>query len=292
MDNILQNTKLIDFTQSIGYLLVAFVIFFIGKKVYQLLHPSIDVKNELVEKDNFAFSLSHAGYLTGLLFVLGSAIVGPSNGYWIDLFDLTAYGLLGIVLLNVSTFINDKFILRKFCVRKEIIEDQNAGTGAVEAANSIASGMIIFGAISGETGDFWFGILTSIVFWAIGQIVMIILSVIYNKITDYDIHEQIEKDNVAAGVAFAGAIIAIANLIRFALMGDFEGWGATIYEVGTEVLIGIVFLPIVRWLADKILLPGQRLSDEIARQEKPNTGAALIEAFAYIGGSVLITWVI
>ena len=53
--------------------------------------------------------------------------------------------------------------------------------------------------------------------------------------------------------------------------------------------IGLLFLPLVRWLTDKILLPGRNLTDELINQEKPNTGAGLIEAFAYIGGSVLIT---
>jgi hypothetical protein len=46
----------------------------------------------------------------------------------------------------------------------------------------------------------------------------------------------------------------------------------------------------MRLVTDKILLPGERLTDEIVNQEKPNVGAALVEAFAYIGGSVLITW--
>jgi len=49
-------------------------------------------------------------------------------------------------------------------------------------------------------------------------------------------------------------------------------------------------LPVARVLTDKILLPGQKLTDELVNQEKPNIGAGIIEAFAYIGGSVLITW--
>ncbi|MFA8434323.1 MAG: DUF350 domain-containing protein [Marinifilaceae bacterium] len=292
MDFILDNPRILHFVETVGYLMAAFLIFYLGKLIYQLFNPSISVKDELVEKDNFAFSLSHTGYLVGLIIVLGSAIVGSSYGFWIDLMDLGIYGLLGILLLNLSTVINDRFILRKFSVRKEIIEDRNAGTGAIEAANSVASGLIIFGAISGESGNVAFGLLTSVVFWAVGQVAMMLLAWVYDKITNYDLHDQIEKDNVAAGIAFGGAMIALANLIRFGLAGDFFSWGESFYEVGTEVLLGIVFLPVVRWLADKILLPGQSLSDEIARQDKPNVGAALIEAFAYIGGSVLITWVL
>ena len=44
------------------------------------------------------------------------------------------------------------------------------------------------------------------------------------------------------------------------------------------------------WYKDiRSTIDGQ-LTDEIINQEKPNVGAALVEAFAYIGGSVLITW--
>ena len=275
---------------AVVYIAVAFAIFLIGKFVYQLLHPSFKVKDELVKKDNFAFAVAHVGYYIGLLFAIGSAIVGPSNGLVSDIIDISIYGLLAIVLLNISIFLSDYLILRNFSIRKEIIEDQNAGTGIVEGAVSVASGLIIFGAVSGESGNLLFGILTAVVFWAFGQFALIVTTRIYNWITPYDLHEHIEKDNVAVGVGFAGAIIAIANLIRFGLVGDFDGWMPTFTEAGFELLVGIILLPVMRLITDKILLPGERLTDEIINQEKPNVGAALVEAFAYIGGSVLITW--
>lgn len=292
MENLLQNEYFIKGYEAISYLGASFILFFIGKFVYQLFHPSINVKNELVEKDNFAFSIAHTGYFIGLIFAIGSALVGESNGLLIDLLDMAVYGGMAIILLNISTIINDKVILRKFSVHKEIIEDQNAGTGVIEAASSIGSGLIIFGAVSGESGGLMEGIITATVFWIVGQIIMIIIAFVYNAITSYNVFDEIEKDNVAAGLGFAGAMIAIANLIRFALMGDFISWADSFSKVSIELLIGIILLPVVRFLADKILLPGQKLSDEIANQEKPNIGAGLIEAFAYIGGSVLITWCI
>jgi hypothetical protein len=46
----------------------------------------------------------------------------------------------------------------------------------------------------------------------------------------------------------------------------------------------------VRFLADVVLLPGQKLTDEIANQDKPNVGAGFIEAFSYVGASFLIVW--
>ncbi|MDQ2179955.1 DUF350 domain-containing protein [Marinifilum sp. D714] len=275
---------------AVVYIAVAFAIFLIGKFVYQLLHPSFKVKEELVKKDNFAFAIAHVGYYVGLLLAIGSAIVGPSNGLVNDIIDIAVYGLLAIVLLNCSIFLSDYLMLRNFSIRKEIIEDQNAGTGIIEGAVSVASGLIIFGAVSGESGDMLFGILTAVVFWAFGQLALILTTRFYNWITPYNIHDHIEKDNVAVGIGFAGAIIAIGNLIRFGLVGDFEGWLPSFTETGFELVVGLILLPVMRLITDKILLPGEKLTDEIINQERPNVGAALVEAFAYIGGSVLITW--
>ncbi|MCU4173678.1 DUF350 domain-containing protein [Carboxylicivirga sp. N1Y90] len=275
---------------AVAYIAVGFIIFFVGKLVYQLVNRDFNIKEELVEKDNLAFSFAHVGYFIGLLLAVGSAIVGPTQGLVNDIIDIAIYGGLGIILLNLSIWLNDKIILRKFSVKKEIIEDRNAGTGVIEGAISIASGLIIFGAVTGESGNLTQGISSAVVFWLAGQVALFITAAAYQLITPYDVHEHIEKDNVAVGVGFAGALIAIANLIRHAITGDFEGWGLTFGEAGFELVLGIILLPVMRFLTDKILLPGQRLTDEIINQEHPNIGASIIEAFAYIGGSIMITW--
>ena len=270
---------------AIVYLAVCFVLFLLGKLAYKLFQRKIKVGHELVEKDNLAFAVAHVGYFIGLLLSITSAVIGPSDGIWTDVINIAIYGLLAILLLNISIIINDKVILRRFIVYKEIIEDQNVGTGVIEGANAIATGLIILGSVSGEGG----GIVTAVVFWAVGQILLILTSIFYSWVTPYDVHDQIERDNVAVGLGFAGAIVAIGNLIRYGLMIDFVSWQESLTNVGIDVAIGLVFLPIARWLTDKILLPGRHLTDELVNQEKPNIGAGLIEAFAYIGGSILIT---
>ena len=292
MKDLLQNDMIIAVAESVSYVFGAFVMFYIGKLVYDLIHRKIDVKSELVDKDNFAFSIAHTGDLIGLMLAIGSSIVGPSNGIVADFIDMGIYGGISIILLNLSIIICDKVILRRFSVYKEIIEDRNEGTGAVEAAVSIASGLIIFGAVSGESAGVEHGILTAVVFWAVGQLVLIATSIIYNLTLSYNVSDEIEKDNVAVGVAFAGILIAIANLVRFAVSGDFISWSESFSNIGFDLVIGLLLLPVVRFLADKVLLPGRKITDELVNQEKPNVGVALIEAFAYIGGSVLITWCI
>lgn len=290
MDEILNHEYVVYLINTFAYIITAFVLFLIGKASYQLFHPRLRVKYELVEKDNLAFAVAHTGYFIGILLAVGSAIIGPSHGLYIDLFDITTYGLLAIFLLNISTIVTDKILLRKFSVHKEIVEDQNVGTGVVEAANAIASGLVLMGAVTGENLTGMSGYVTAIIFWVIGQVAVIFIAWIYHLITSYDVHVEIEKDNVAVGVGFAGVMVAIGNLVRFALSGDFESWTATFTDVGFEIVLGLILLPIARFLADKILLPGRNLTDELVNQEKPNVGAGIIEAFAYVGGSVLITW--
>ena len=271
---------------TLVYLLLAFALMFIGKFVYQIFNPNIKVKDELVFKDNLAFAVAHTGYFVGLVLSLGGALIGESEGFLMDVFYIFVYGVTGILLLNLSVIVNSQFILHKFSVQKEIIQDQNVGTGVVEAALAISTGLIIMASLTTEGGS----IFTALSYWIIGIVLLILAAFIYSWIIPYNLQEHIERDNVAVGIGFAGALIAIANLIRFALSNDFVSWAITFKNIGIDVGIGFLFLPLARWLADKILLPGQNLTDELINQEKPNVGAGIIEAFAYIAGSIIITW--
>ena len=275
-----------NFILAIIYLISAFALFFVGKVVFDRINSSYQLNEELVKKDNSALAIAMVGYYFGLTLSIGGVIVGPSAGLQEDLIDILLYGPLAILLMNASAIINDKFILYKFNNTKELIEDQNVGTGAVECAVYIATGMIIFGAISGQDGS----LITAIVFWGLGQLALILTGIIYNLITPYDIHSHIEKNNVAVGVSFAGALVGIGNVIRHAVSGDFQSWSENLSIFLSFTVMGLIFLPIIRFLADKVLLPGENITDELVHQEKPNIGAAFIEAFSYIGASFFIVW--
>lgn len=119
---------------------------------------------------------------------------------------------------------------------------------------------------------------------------LIIAGLLYELITPYNLHDEIEKDNVAAGVGFAGALIAMGAVIGLAGEGDFTSWATDLPVYLGFAVLGLILLPIVRFLTDKVLLPTVKLSDEIAAQEKPNVGAAYIEAFSYIAAAFIIFW--
>ncbi|GAA4112752.1 hypothetical protein GCM10022393_11340 [Aquimarina addita] len=284
------NPFVLDLLMSISYVVEAILVFAIGKFLYQLLNSKIKINEELVIKDNLAFSFTYVCYFVSLLIVIGASIIGESTGWVDDLLIIAYYSLIGVVLLNISVWINNKVILTKFNIKKEIIEDQNVGTGVIEGAILISTALILYGAITGESTGLIEGTITAVVYWVLGLVIMIITSKLYSAVVGYDVHDEIEKDNVAAGVAFAGAILAISIIVMNALLGEFEDWKTTLLDVCVQTILGLIVLPIMRVVADKILLPGQRLTDEIVNQEKPNVGAGLVEAFAYVGSAILIAW--
>jgi uncharacterized membrane protein YjfL (UPF0719 family) len=275
-----------SFILALIYLVSAYILFWLGKIVFDRLHTEFHVNEELVENDNPALALALVGYYFGLVLAIGGVLVGPSYGLLEDIIDIFLYGPLAIVLLNISTVINDKLILHQFDNTTEIIRDHNAGTGVVAGAVYVATGLVLFGAVSGEGGTIW----TALAFWGLGQVVLVITGLIYEWITPYSIHEQIEQDNVAVGIGFAGALIGMGNIIRYAVSGDFHAWVENLATFGGYALFGLVVLPAIRLATDKILLPGVSISTKLVEQENPHLGAAYIEMFSYIGASFLIGW--
>ncbi len=268
------------------YLVSAYLLFWLGKVVFDLIHREFRVAEELLKKNNTALALALVGYYFGLVFAIGGVLVGPSHGLLEDLIDIFLYGLLAIVLLNVSTIVSDWLILYQFDNNKEIIQDQNTGTGVVAGSIYAATGLILFGAISGEGGTVW----TALAFWGLGQVALIITGLVYEWITPYSIHEQIERDNVAVGVSFAGALIGMGNILHYSISGDFSSWQDNLTAFGAYALLGLLVLPAIRLATDKVLLPGATITAELVGKEKPNLGVAFIEMFSYIGASLLIGW--
>ena len=265
------------------YLAVILALLVVGKWVYDALHRSFSLRTELIENDNLAAALAVAGYYLGLVVVLVGVVSGPASFSLLDdVIGLVIFGLLGIVLLNLSALINDKVVFSKFAIEREIVEDRNVGVGAIAGANYTAVGLITAGAMSGEGG-----LLSGLVFWIAGLAALIVAGRLYDRITSFDMHDEIEKGNVAVAAAFAGVLIGFGNVIRLAGEGDFVAWNESLTEFGYYTVVGLILLPFIRLVADKVLLPGARLSDELL-QEQPNLGAGVIEGVSYLAASMLI----
>jgi len=282
------------------YVALAIIILALAKIFKEFLTP-YKVAEELTEKDNPALGLSITGYYLAVFIIFIGVIFHPmatdtdvtTLDFQLVLHDLVLtlfYTTFGIILLNAAYYIVDKALLPKFSTKKEIIEDRNVGTGAVEFGSYISTGLIVAGAINGEsTGQWWFGIFTSLVFFVLGQLVLICFAFIYQKVTAYDIHDEIEKDNIAAGVAFGGNMIAISILVLKGIAGTFPGWDEALIRLLVWSIIGFITLMAFRWIIDLLFVPNATISEEISRDK--NINAAYLESSILIGISLVLFFV-
>lgn len=270
-------------------IVVGFGLFWLGQLAYQKLFRRMELNLELFVKDNSAVAIALVGYYLGIVIALGGVLGQPSDNWQDKLLNLASYGATVILFMLAGAWVGDRLILRCFDCKREILEERNTGAAAVEFGNHIANGLILSAALGGESGT-W---LVGLVCWIVGLGVLVLVSVLYPYVTKYDVFEEIERrNNPAAGVALAGLLIATGNIVRVAFAAEFQNWVISFTQYGLTLLFCLASLIVIRWIADLILVPGVKISDEIARQQVPNLGAGLIEAFAYIAASFLIAWAV
>ncbi len=266
---------------------IGFFLFWIGQFLYQKVFRRMDLNLELFVRDNPAIAIALVGFYFGWVTSLSGVFEKPANSPLDRMNTLAGYGVVAMVLMLIGAWIGDHLILRHLDAAREIQEEQNLGAAAAEAGLHVSNGLIISTALAGESGSWQVGLVC----WGIGIIVLVIMSYLYPKIASYNVFDEIRRrNNPAAGVAFGGLLIATGIIVRMAFSPEFESWGTSLPEYGFLLGIGLVFLAAIRWVADLVLVPGVKISDEIVHQAIPNLGAGLIEAVAYICGSFLVTW--
>ena len=276
---------------GMGILLLAF-----ARLVQDFVTP-YKIQEQLRTHDNVALALSIAGYYLGIIIVFVGAVYQPftssvdsnlgfTTEYWEDVIEVLVTTVIGIIILNVARIIVDKLVLYKFSTEKEIIEDHNVGTGAVEAAVYVAVSIVIAGSVAGVGG----GPETSFAFLGLGLLTLILYTLFYEFTTSYDVHDEIERDNVAVGVALAGNLIAISIVVFKAVFGDFTTWEEGIAGFLTFAVIGTALLFVVRTLVDLILFPKVSMAQELTVDR--NLGLALIETSVLVSASLILYFAI
>lgn len=275
-------------SRGLPTLAIVLVALWIGKLINDLL-TRYKVDEELTGKNNAAVGVAMAGYYIGLAIAISGVVMGPeSDTLGKDMLGVAIYSLISIVLLNVSAFVNDKLILYRFNNESELVNDQNSGTGATMAGSYLATGLIVNAAVSGEVaGGWWKGLLACLVFFVLGQIVLVIAGLWYQRITSYDIHKVIGEDNnVAAGIGFGGFLFAMGYVVRAAMMGASVSWSVDLVSFALYVVVALILLTIAQVITDKVFLPKAKTGDEIGNQG--NIAAAVIVAAIYASVAFLI----
>ena len=267
---------LLDITLGAIYVVAGVAVLLTAKLIKDAFTP-YRIDEQLSEKDNPAFGLVLAGYFIGVTAILLGATHGEDPldiSAWelasILFIDL-AYALGGICALLVGRVILDRVALSRFDMSKEVLQDRNLGSATVEAGCFVATGLTIAGAVQGEGG----GLVSALIFFLLGQLVLVLFTTVYQFAVPYDVHGEIENDNVAAGVALGLNLVAMGIILLKGTAGDLYSWQDKLVWFGIDVAAGIALLVSLRRVTDVLFLPGSTLSEEIVRDR--NLNAAWLE---------------
>ncbi|MBN1961163.1 MAG: DUF350 domain-containing protein [Deltaproteobacteria bacterium] len=269
--------------RAVIYLVIILLVFYLAKKTFDWVAP-YNLNEQLTKVDNKAVALAFAGFIIGVGIVILSILSGEVHtgdattvvmAYVTDLGVTVAWSLGGVILLHITRIVNDKIIFYKFSNVKELVEDKNLGTGAIEAGSYIGSAFIIHASLFGESQNVLHAIVSTLVFFIIGQIFFVIYGFIYQKVTRFDVHDEIERDNAAAGISAGMNLVAIGILLS-GYIKHFD----TIIGICVWFVIAVFLLLTTRYIVDKLILPGALLDEEVKNDR--NWGAALVEGAAAI----------
>ena len=280
------------FPRGLVYVAIGIGVLVIGKLVQDLLTP-YKINDQLRTKDNVALGLSITGYYVGIVILFLGAVyqdfspivaegLGFTTDYWQDVLRVFLTSLAGIAALNLARIAVDRLVLHKFSTERKIIDDQNAGTGAVEAGVYIATALVIAGSVSGEGG----GPETSLAFAALGLLVLVLYTLFYELTTSFNIHDEIDRNNTAVGVALAGNLVAIGIVVLKAVAGDFVNWEEALAAFIIFAAFGFGLLLAMRLVVDLLIFPRVKVADELAKDR--NLGVALIESAVVVSASLIL----
>ena len=190
--------------------------------------------------------------------------------------------------LFIARELNDRVILRGISNDDEC-KNRNTAVAIAEFGSYIATGLIINACISGDSVGLMKGIMDTMVFFALGQIILIMLTVIYEAITSFHVLAEIHKGNNAASVMIAGKLIALGFILRNSIVGESLGWTADLISFGQAALFGTLILLAFNAVIDKLFLPNTNVAKEVSEQ---NVAATVVTQAVTIGFALIITTII
>ena len=235
---------------------------------------------------NLAVGLRRTGAQFGLAIAVMGVLSGGSAGNLLaDLFSTALYGVIAVVFMLSSLFITDRLVLPGIN-NQQALKQGNVAVGFVELGVLVATGIIAYSSMAGEGG----GILSSLVYFIAGQITLVALVVVYEKvfIRNFDIVEAVGKNNIASGIYLGGKMIAYALILKSAIAGN-ETRSQPVdlaLEFFALAALGMIFLYLFEYILDRLIVTSANLSSMLG---KDSVVPAVQLASAKIGVALILS---
>lgn len=244
--------------------------------------------HQIEEESNLAVALRRCGLGIGFGFGLAGVVSGGvarfSDG-WSAVLDNTleilVYCVVLLVFFFVAQFLAERVVLGHVHNARELHQG-NQAVGFAEFGILVATGLIAYGSFHGEGG----GWETSVGFFAMGQVALILFAFLYEWVTPFDCLGEIREGNAAAGLILGGTLISLGIVLGFAISGPFTGWIEGISGFAVSGAVGMTLLVLFQWLIDKAFLPNTTLKIEVERDR--NVAASSVTVCAQIALAIMI----
>ena len=280
------STLLTSFGHGLVFAVIAFLFIVLAKIIDDKRTKGFDDDYEIEEKSNKAVGFRRTGLYIAYAIAFAGTLSGQSTGFVNDMFTLLLDGILITLCLFVCRAVNDRVMLAKIN-NDEAVQKGNIAVGLAECGMFIATGFVLNGSFTGTSENILMGIVSALVFFVVGQAALLLCGLCYEAITPFNVGNEIEKGNVAAGTALAGMLIALGVILRASIAGPTMGWAADFLSFGLYTAYGIILLLVFRKAIDKFLLPSTSLAIEVERDQ--NVAALSLTQAGIIAVAIVIS---
>jgi uncharacterized membrane protein YjfL (UPF0719 family) len=280
-------------TIATALMLVTLAKYFFGR----VMLSGVKLDEELFIRDNPAAAIVVLGYGTALLAISVGVAHSSGTGERVlhDLAVLVCVVVSGAVLVLLGAL--PLLHLEGVPVKKSVLEHRNVGVALAAAGAYVAEGFVLHGIVATSPSDvplaspaLWdeTSVIAALGFFLMAQVPLILAVILYQRFVGFDVKAELARGNVAAGVSYGSSIEALGLVIGHAARGEFLGWSIAATDFAVYAVFGLLLLPSLRFAVSAVLVPNSSLTHEVGRQNVPNWGAALLEAFAYLGAASLV----
>jgi uncharacterized membrane protein YjfL (UPF0719 family) len=267
----------------------ALVLLALFHLVQRLVSPRHTLSADARAK-NGALVLVQAGHVAAVLLlvpgIVREALTHESLGGSIAW--ALAFGVAGVLLIQAVGALGIRLLLSGTLARE--LETGNMAAGVAAAANYVAVGILAAPAIAGSDLR---GLGLALAFFGLAVATQAAYVALFRALTVYDDSDQIQGENLAAALSYAGVTVAVALVLARAVTGgDFVGWRPALAGYASVAVSALALYP-VRQLVVQGLVLGRRPTlrggalDEAIGVDR-NASLAALEALAYLATAVAL----
>ena len=269
---------MISFGMLIGPLSLAagILLLLIGLAAFLWLSGKMegyDPINEMLFRDNPALALRYALFVIAVVFAMLGIFDRAQGDFGAWLF--TQHALLVVILVYLSRYLNDWLILYHFSNNREVVQEKNAAVAVVEGATYLASAYVIAGAFYDWENGLWI----ALVWFFIGQVMLILLALLY-RVAGKGVDAALDEQNLAVGISLASFLLSGGMVCGAVISGPSQGWRSDMITIALYLSAWVFLMLMAHFISDKLTFRSSRLGEEVMEQR--NIAAALFKAVIFI----------